>query len=67
MRSTEKVLLAMLAGLLGWEAFTLRSKNDEHVTISRTLRRLCRRHPILAVMVGVLVGHLFWPLSEDKE
>ena len=36
-------------------------------TISYLVLTRSRRYPIIAVMVGVLVGHLFWPQPEPKE
>ena len=40
----------------GWEA-----------TISYLALSRSRRYPILAVMVGVLIGHLFWPQPEPDD
>lgn len=29
--------------------------------ISHVMLQAARKHPILAVLVGILIGHLFWP------
>lgn len=55
------LILAVLA-LLGLEAATLADKHEDN-TISQIVASSASRHPILAFMVGVLIGHWWWPLE----
>lgn len=36
-------------------------------TISYLVLTRSRRYPIIALAVGVLIGHLFWPQPEPRE
>jgi hypothetical protein len=36
-------------------------------TFSFLVLRQSRRYPIIALLIGVLIGHLFWPQPEPPE
>lgn len=64
--TTEAVLVATVAALLAWEVWTFRNRRP-HDTISEVVQRTNRRWPIVAVLLGILIGHFFWPLCDAVE
>lgn len=60
---TVIVLGVFIAGLVAWEIYTL--VNDEpNDTISEVVA-FFGRHPIVPFLVGVLIGHWFWPMYTE--
>lgn len=53
-------LAAMLLAIGIWDVLTL-VWGEEEATVSYTVLALARAHPIVPLLVGILVGHLFWP------
>ena len=54
------VLLGAGALLLAWEGYTLKNRfPEDHITA--VTREAVREHPIISFLMGVLMGHLFWP------
>ncbi len=58
-------LVIALVGLLAVEAVALgnREKGD---TISEIVQGWAFRYPLLPLIVGILLGHFFWPLYPVK-
>lgn len=55
-------LIAVLAVIDIWVA----ARYSPEATLSVQLYEWASRYPIIAFMLGVLVGHVFWPISLDK-
>jgi ABC-type Fe3+ transport system permease subunit len=61
MDTTSAILLVVVIGLLAWEVVTLRSSSDSYITISAAVDRVTRKHRWIVLLLGVLLGHWFWP------
>lgn len=58
---TAKCIIFGIAIIVGfWDATVILIDKPE-VTISAVLFKLTKENPIIAFMLGVIVGHLFWP------
>lgn len=57
---TLGVTLAVLAIIVIYDVWTLIVRGYDS-TISANLYRFSQRFPIVAVALGVVIGHLFWP------
>lgn len=57
--STEAVVLLAIAGLLGWEAYTLANSIPSD-TISEVVWRAVVNQPLVPFLAGLLCGHWFW-------
>ena len=63
--STLSVLAALFLAGFGWEFWTI--ANREHGdTFSAVIRKLGTNQPFIVFMLGMTMGHLWWPLL-DKE
>lgn len=60
MNTTTIILIAVIVGLGGWDVFAL-VKWGYTATISYDVLTDSKNHPIIAVLVGIVIGHLFWP------
>lgn len=65
-RATLAVVLACCAALAAWDLYAY-GRGGWPATVSYLVLTRARRHPILAVAVGVLIGHLFWPQPEPPD
>jgi len=64
-RATQSILAFVVVTLLGWDAFVYHAAGPE-ATISVVTRDLFLEFPVAAVAVGLIVGHIAWPLSPKK-
>lgn len=62
---TIYLLVALAVLLIAWDIFVYLepTKND---TISEVLWDL-GKHPILPFLLGVIAGHIFWPLHIERD
>lgn len=63
-QATAWVIGVIAAILIGWDiyaAFFTRGRGD---TISEVTLALVQRRPVIAFLLGVICGHLFWPQIE---
>lgn len=66
MRKLTQALLAfVVTSLAGYDAYVYRNAGPD-ATISVVARDLFTDWPIAAVAVGVVVGHICWPLTPRK-
>jgi hypothetical protein len=54
------ILLAALASAGAWDIFSA-YRGYESSTISEVVQDWSTRWPVLPLLIGVLLGHLFWP------
>lgn len=59
---TQGILAFAVTSLAGYDAYVFRNAGSE-ATISVVTRDLFIEYPIAAVVIGVIVGHICWPLS----
>lgn len=70
-RTIARIILAVFAFLFAFSAFAW----DAHVicagmtdvTISEQTYYMCKEYPIIAFTLGVVIGHLCWPVKRLKE
>ena len=65
-RVTIFLLLAAIVPLLLWEGWTL-VNNEAGDTISAVLRDAAFTWPIIPFVVGLLIGHFWWPNNDGKK
>jgi hypothetical protein len=54
------LFLAIVAAIWLWDWFAV-IKGRDGETVSATLSEWSRAWPILPFLIGILIGHLFWP------
>ena len=59
-KATSLVLGATAILLIGWDIYVAGNRMPGD-TISELLLDFSIKHPIIPFILGVLVGHLFWP------
>jgi hypothetical protein len=59
---TAKILIATAAALAAYDIYVA-STPEEGDTISEVLNGAARKRPVVAFGLGLIAGHLFWPLS----
>ena len=60
---TKLLIIIVFCGILLWDMTVMFFCKDMSVTISHALYTISREHPIIPFIIGVLVGHVFWPLE----
>ena len=60
---TVWVILACAAAIAGWDLY---ARHFPAATISEIFLGVGTGHPLLPFLVGVLMGHLFWPQTREK-
>ena len=58
--TAKLILLGFVAIVFFWDAVVL-LKGRPEATLSAVLLQLTKDNPIIAFVLGVVVGHLFWP------
>jgi len=62
---TRIILLFVVIALVIFDIYAaIKGVNN---TISAVTLNIAMRHPVLPLIVGIIVGHLFWPQIKDKE
>jgi hypothetical protein len=61
-RLTVGIIVASTAALVAYDVRAACTR-EEGDTISEVIAEAARRRPIVAVFVGVLVGHWFWGMG----
>jgi len=57
---TVALLISTVVLLAGWDLYV--ALNDTpNDTISYIVLAFAQRHPIVALCVGIVLGHVFWP------
>ena len=59
-KATKWILLAVSAGLIGWDVIAA-AIGGESATISDVTLDFSSAHPSIPMLAGVLMGHLFMP------
>jgi hypothetical protein len=54
------IILLIVIIIACWDIFAV-SINCKDATLSVVLLSLTKQYPIIAFVIGVVVGHLFWP------
>lgn len=54
------ILASVIVILVGWDIYAAFSK-EQGDTISSLVLAWSSRKPIIALAVGIIIGHLFWP------
>jgi len=58
--TAKLILLGMVIIIFFWDATVLLMGRPE-ATLSAVLLQVTKDNPIIAFILGVVVGHLFWP------
>lgn len=58
--ATLLILVTAFCGL--WDVIAV-SKGNINDTVSRTLQDWSLMYPVLPLALGVVLGHIFWPVS----
>lgn len=59
------LILAALAAAGAWDVYVIFGQ-PEWVTVSALLSEWSHTFPVLPMLVGLLLGHLFWPVRRGK-
>ena len=62
--TAKLILLGMVVIVFFWDATVILMGRPE-ATLSAVLLQLTKDNPIIAFVLGVVVGHLFWPNFEQ--
>ena len=62
---TAWVIAGAIAGLIAWDLYAL--KSPEHKTISKVMLHESSDHPTISFLMGMLMGHFFWPQDKIKK
>ena len=61
-RLTAKILVVTAAALAAYDIYVA-STPEPGDTISEVINGAARKRPVVAFGLGVIAGHLFWPLG----
>jgi hypothetical protein len=64
-RITIISILGVIAALLGLEGWLL-TNDEDHDTISEVIQDAVFRWPVVALFLGLLMGHWVWPVKRRK-
>lgn len=64
--TTFSVLAALSLLAAAWEVWTILNEEDGD-TFSATIRKLGMNQPFIIFMLGMLSGHLWWPLIDGEK
>jgi hypothetical protein len=66
MRTLLSIALIVAALLVGvWDVIAV-SRGQPRDTVSDTLYAWSARFPILPLAVGIIIGHVFWPMVTQR-
>ena len=60
---TKFLIILVFCCIFIWDLTVMFFCKDLTVTISHALYTISREHPIIPFSLGVLTGHVFWPLT----
>jgi len=60
---TKILIIFVFCSILLWDLSVMFFCKDTSMTISQSLYTISKQHPIVPFTIGVLVGHVFWPLE----
>ncbi len=60
---TKLLIVLTFCLILIWDIAVMAIANDVNATISIVLYNLSKQHPMIPFTIGVLCGHVFWPLK----
>lgn len=62
---TVWVIVVASAALIGWDIYAACSPTQP--TISALALVFAHKHPVVPFLLGVVMGHIFWPQEEPTE
>ncbi len=63
-RVTDVVVGAAAVGLAAYEVYTLANRHEGD-TISESIWRATTKRPLIPLLFGLLMGHLFWQRADS--
>jgi hypothetical protein len=60
---TKLLIVLTFCLVLIWDITVMIFSNNVNATISIVLYTLSKNHPMIPFIIGVLCGHVFWPLK----
>ena len=60
---TKALIILVFCSILIWDLAVMSIYNNVEATISVVLYDLAKQHPMIPFIIGVLCGHVFWPLK----
>ena len=60
---TKALIIIVFCAIFIWDMAVMFFAKDLSATISFAIHTLSCEHPIIAFAIGVLCGHVFWPLG----
>ena len=61
---TKKIVIGLTALIAVVDTALILSGKD--ISISEYLYTTSREHPVIALVAGLLAGHIFWPVRTQK-
>jgi hypothetical protein len=65
-KTTITILISTVSALILWDIWVFIEPTDGD-TISEVTLGFASDHPVVALIIGVVMGHLFWPQRIDKK
>ncbi len=62
---TKFLIILILCIIFVWDAAVMIFAKDPTITLSFSLYSVSRDHPVVPFAIGVLCGHVFWPLVSN--
>ncbi len=63
---TVWVLAIIIVATIGWDFYAAFGTPGAGDTVSEVVLGAARKHPVIPLIVGIVLGHLLWP-QEVKE
>ena len=63
---TKFLIILVFCVIFIWDSIVMFFAKDLNATISFSMYTISTQHPIIPFTIGVLVGHVFWPLNGGK-
>ena len=60
---TKFLIILVFIVIFIWDSIEMFFAADLNATVSFAVYTISRQHPIIPFTIGVLCGHVFWPLS----
>jgi hypothetical protein len=59
---TKFLIILTFCTIFVWDSIVMFYAKDLSATLSFSIYTISRQHPIVPFIIGVLCGHVFWPL-----